>query len=63
MSEQGLLLCVVAVIGVYLVLMFAHKLGRCPKCNNQMHRMIDSNTWMCENDACRYAEIRRGGHG
>jgi ribosomal protein L37AE/L43A len=63
MESQPILWAAVLIFAAYFVAMMLYKLGRCPKCNSEMHRLIDSNTWMCENRSCGYCEIRRRYHG
>jgi ribosomal protein L37AE/L43A len=34
------------------------KKTRCPNCGGPIHRIINSNIWMCENRDCGYSEVR-----
>jgi hypothetical protein len=58
METQILLWAVTIIVVAYLVMMVIYKMGRCPKCNCQMHQVIDSNFMMCENVNCRYTIVK-----
>jgi hypothetical protein len=41
-----------------LLLILYLNIGKCPQCGCQMHRLIDSRVWMCENWTCRYMRAK-----